>query len=228
MKNLKLRYYLRGLGIGIVATTMVLGVALQGEEKPLTDAQIKERALELGMVDGNSLVLSDLQNDTMVKNELSEETKEPSIKEPSLEETKPDQDTQASDDAEASDASQAFGDAQDAEEMLQPVGEEASAETVSAPVEEEDALVSGEADSISKVSGEMSAEGDTVTIEIRSGAHSYEVSKVLASLGVVNDAAAYDNYLCSHGYSKKIHTGKYTIAIGASEEEIAKKITGNR
>ena len=92
----------------------------------------------------------------------------------------------------------------------------------------EDIFAADGTDAESRVSGQMNVEGDTATVEIRSGAHSYAVSKVLADLGLVADVSAYDRYLCNNGYSKKIHTGKYMIAVGTSEEEIAKIITGNR
>lgn len=56
---MKLRYYLRGLGTGILVAALILG-RLIGESRPLTDAEIKAKALTLGMVDANSLSLSDV------------------------------------------------------------------------------------------------------------------------------------------------------------------------
>ena len=61
MKNIKLRYYLRGLGIGVLVTAFIMGTVGK-DENAMTDAQIRERAAELGMVDSSSLVLSDLRN----------------------------------------------------------------------------------------------------------------------------------------------------------------------
>lgn len=48
---MKLKYYLRGLGIGVVVTTIILAIALNNKPMELTDAQIKERAAEFGMVE---------------------------------------------------------------------------------------------------------------------------------------------------------------------------------
>lgn len=57
---MNLKIYLRGLGVGIIVTALVLG--LSGRNHTMTDAQIKARAAELGMVeDKGSQVLSDLQ-----------------------------------------------------------------------------------------------------------------------------------------------------------------------
>lgn len=52
---MKLKYYLRGLGIGIIVTTIILVIALERKPETLTDAQIKARAAELGMVEGGLL-----------------------------------------------------------------------------------------------------------------------------------------------------------------------------
>lgn len=57
---MKLRYYLRGLGIGILVTALILGIA-GGRDNSMSDAQIRARAAELGMVDGSSTVLGNLQ-----------------------------------------------------------------------------------------------------------------------------------------------------------------------
>ena len=61
---MKLKYYLRGLGIGILVTALIMGFTTK-EGRPLTDAEIKAAAAELGMVESDSLRLADLpQNQT--------------------------------------------------------------------------------------------------------------------------------------------------------------------
>ena len=56
---MKLKYYLRGLGIGMIVTALILGISFsprQGQEtQTLTDDQIRERAEQLGMVDSSEL-----------------------------------------------------------------------------------------------------------------------------------------------------------------------------
>lgn len=244
MKNLKLRYYLRGLGVGAVVTALVMGTTLQGEEQPLTDAQIRERAMVLGMVDGNSLVLSDLQNDSMVKNDLNdEEDKKTNEDVLSTEEVQTDSEQSSVEETDSSEVLTETEETQPAEESIETEAvetpesdsEAATTEEVQEPVEEpvmqepaEEQTPADGTDTSQRVTGQMNAEGDTATVEIRSGAHSYAVSKVLADLGLVADASVYDRFLCDNGYSKKIHTGRYMIPVGTSEEEIAKIITGNR
>ncbi len=57
---MNLKYYLRGLGIGIVVAAILMGVATRGNES-MTDAEIKERAAQLGMVEQK--VLADISNE---------------------------------------------------------------------------------------------------------------------------------------------------------------------
>ena len=47
---MKLKYYLRGLGIGIIITTIVLMIAYSGRKTEVTDTEIIARAEALGMV----------------------------------------------------------------------------------------------------------------------------------------------------------------------------------
>ncbi len=59
---MKLKYYLRGMGIGIILTAIVMGFALGGRKATLSDAEIIQRAKTLGMVDGDNGVLLDSQD----------------------------------------------------------------------------------------------------------------------------------------------------------------------
>lgn len=47
---MKLKYYLRGLGIGIIVTTIILGSCFSMQKPKMTDAQIIEKASQLGMI----------------------------------------------------------------------------------------------------------------------------------------------------------------------------------
>lgn len=56
------KYYLRGLGIGIAVTAIIMGIALAGD-KTMTDDEIIARARELGMVENTVLTNSDDKTD---------------------------------------------------------------------------------------------------------------------------------------------------------------------
>ena len=79
---MKLKYYLRGLGIGMAVTALILGISFSGrqgqEAQTLTDEQIRERASELGMVDSSELTLAALQNSAQPQTTMEPEVTEES------------------------------------------------------------------------------------------------------------------------------------------------------
>ncbi len=191
---MKLRYQMRGLGIGMVVTALLMGIAT-GEKIPLSDAEIRAKALELGMVEGDSLRLTDLQN--------VQPSSDPAGGQPSGEEALAPERGSGQEDAEDS------GTAQEGEEPSEsgssPGGQENPSEPGSDPEEDR-----------------------PVTIVIEAGMDSYSICKMLAESGLLEDAAAFDEYIYGLGYSRYIQAGTYEISIGTDMEEIAKIITGNR
>lgn len=198
---MKLKYYLRGLGIGILITTVILSLAGIGR-KNMTDEEVVKRAKELGMVE--STLLSDLPDQTKAEEvrptepetSLQPETSEPETSEPET-----------------------------SEPEVSPEPEE-TASTPETPVAPEETPVAPEETPVSPEDGNPDTPaGETVTLVIGRGESSTTVSKNLKKAGIVEDAAAFDRFLCNNGYDKKIITGTYEIPYGASEEEIAKIIT---
>ena len=196
---MKLKYYLRGLGIGILVTTVILSLAGVGR-KNMTDEEVVKRAKELGMVE--STLLSDLPDQTKtdeVRPTEPEISLQPETSEPEESASTPET----------------------------PVAPEetpvAPEETPEAP---EETPVAPEETPVSPEDGNPDIPaGETVTLVIGRGESSTTVSKNLKKAGIVEDAAAFDRFLCNNGYDKKIITGTYEIPYGASEEEIAKIIT---
>lgn len=188
---MKLKYYLRGLGIGILVTTVILSLAGIGR-KNMTDEEVIKRAKELGMVE--STLLSDLAD--QAKADEVKPTEPETSQQP--EETLPPETTPETAPGEDNNT--------EPEKATEP------ATTPETPVSPED----GSSDTPA---------GETFTLVIGRGESSTTVSKNLKKAGIVEDAAAFDKFLCNNGYDKKIITGTYEIPYGASEEEIAKIIT---
>ncbi len=189
---MKLKYYLRGLGIGILVTTVILSLAGVGR-KNMTDEEVVKRAKELGMVE--STLLSDLPDQT--------KTDEVRPTEPGI--------------------SQQPETSEPEESTSTPETPVAPEET---PVAPEETPMAPEETPVSPEDGNPDIPaGETVTLVIGRGESSTTVSKNLKKAGIVEDAAAFDRFLCNNGYDKKIITGTYEIPYGASEEEIAKIIT---
>lgn len=96
---MKLKYYLRGLGIGIVVAVIITSISM-GNRQPLTDEEIKARAAELGMIENS--VLSDIankddeaiKNDEPAKDDEALQDNEPVIDEPTQDEPTQDEPTQ--------------------------------------------------------------------------------------------------------------------------------------
>ena len=57
---MKLKYYLRGLGVGMVVTALILGLRGSTVHATMSDAEVIARARQLGMVESGSLMLSEL------------------------------------------------------------------------------------------------------------------------------------------------------------------------
>lgn len=205
---MKLKYYLRGLGIGMIVTALILGISFSNRQDQtsqiMTDDQIRERAAELGMVDSSELTLAALQDSAKQPTEGTPEettqTQEQNNIEAEPETTVP-AETQATVEPETT---------QESEATTEPEPEKtAGPETTAEP----------------EVT-EAPQRTQTASITIQRGDDSGSASRRLYEAGLVENAKAFDNYLCNNGYSRSINPGTYEIAPGTSEEEIAKIITG--
>lgn len=199
---MNLKYYLRGLGIGMVVAAILMGVATQGS-KPMTDAEIKERAAQLGMVEQK--VLADIATES--PGQTSEAVQAPTQK-PTTEVTQAP--TEVPTEVPASEATQ---------EPASAPTEASTQKPTEAPTQEPTSAPTEAPTSEPQENGE-----ETVVLVIRSGESSWTVSKNLVTLGLIDDAAAFDSFLSRGGYDKSIHTGEFKIAKGATFEEIAKII----
>ncbi|XME01293.1 hypothetical protein QYZ88_011290 [Lachnospiraceae bacterium C1.1] len=62
---MKLKYYLRGLGIGMMVTAIVLTLSFTSRSSSgMTDSEIREKARNLGMTDSNELLITNNDSDT--------------------------------------------------------------------------------------------------------------------------------------------------------------------
>lgn len=214
---MKLKYYLRGLGIGMAVTALILGISFSGrqgqEAQTLTDEQIRERASELGMVDSSELTLAALQNSAQPQT-----TMEPEVTEESETMTEP----EATAEPETTTEPEATA---EPEMMTKPeVTAEPEMTTKLEATAEPEMTTKPEATKEPELI--TAPEQSQTTITIKKGSDSGSVSRVLYEAGLVENAKAFDNYLCNNGYSRSINPGIYEIAPGTSEEEIAKIITG--
>lgn len=205
---MKLKIYLRGLGIGIVVTALIMGIATK-DGRPMTDAEIKAAAAKLGMVESDQLRLTDLpqsgQETAPPQNSASPSPGPAASPKPAV--------SQEPGEGTSEEGGESGGNAVPDQEEQEPEEPE--------PEEPEP----GTEDTPEPVAAET---GETVKITIRSGTGSRAVSNQLAEAGLIADAAAFDQYLCDNAYARRVCTGTFDIPMGASEEQIAKIITRSR
>ena len=185
------KYYLRGLGIGIVVTAIIMGIATSGK-RGMTDEEIIARAKELGMVENTV---------------LSEKTEEEA-------ETEADVDIANAEDATEKSAIEETKKPETSTEQKQNTTEETKKPETSTEQQTTDDKKEDITSAVVK------------TITVNSGDGSYTVAKKLAEAGVVTSAENFDTYLCQNGYDKKLRTGNFSIPADASDEQIARIVTG--
>ena len=61
-----------------------------------------------------------------------------------------------------------------------------------------------------------------ISVHINAGSSSTVVAKELEKAGAVSSASAFDGFLCANGYDRRLSTGDFRIPAGASDEEIAR------
>ncbi len=212
---MKLRYYLRGLGIGILVTALIMGVATE-EGRPLTDAEVRAQALAMGMVDPGSLQLKDLEG--MAARQSASPAPE-GTESPAADETE----SPAPEGAESPKPGETQSPASEATQN--PASEKAESpkpEGTQNPASEETESPVPEAAQSPKP--EATDSPAAVTLSVVRGDNSYTVSRRLKEAGLIEDAEAFDTYLVEEGYSTTIRTGTYQIPVGATWEEIAEII----
>lgn len=211
---MKLKYYLRGLGIGMLVAALVLVISGKTSAE-MSDEAVKRRAAELGMVEKDKSVLEDINaaaepGEVIVK--PVEETEKPEDSAPDPEE-----------------AAEPEGSAAKPEETAEP--EKNDGEAQSGQAEETAQEIEQRAEEVADRAGEVAENapsGRTITLEVRRGDSSVSVARRAQEAGLVSSAADFDVFLCRNGYDKRISIGSYAIAVGTSEKEIAEIITKSR
>lgn len=214
---MKLNYYLRGLGTGILAATLFFGVAANGNEQVMTDSEILARAEQINK---ENAVLSGpgRENETI----QPEET----LTAPAEEEELGMQDQTGQE--ETSDPAQ---DVENEDPESEETGTQKAADDAMAGQQAgTDQPQNGQQPDTEESTQDNSTDGadqtEMIVITINSGDSSETVSKKVEQAGLVASAEEYNRFLCANGYDKKLNVGKHEIPAGADETEIAKRLIG--
>ncbi|MBQ8982850.1 MAG: endolytic transglycosylase MltG [Lachnospiraceae bacterium] len=223
---MKQKYYLRGIGVGILFATIVLFVAylVSGRGK-MTDEEVIKRAEELGMVTTES-VLSGLDTPSVTGSTENKDDSDTSLEKDAATKEAVDVTTEATTKATTEATTEANTKAT-TEATTKATTEAITEATTKATTEEVTEAATKEAtEEVTETTTERPGGSDKVTFTVVSGMDSYSVAKVLEDRGVIKDAADFDYYLEQNGYSSRIATGEYSVKKGADYETIAKMLVG--
>lgn len=248
---MKLRHYLKGLGLGMIVTALILHFSVYAAEPSMTDEEVMARARELGMIENVVLSRNDptLSGNDSVSDgnaaQVSENQVSVSEDDAEHDENAQEEDAGLPSDGDADDGSDtgtvAAADSDNGSDTgkagtdtdTDAPGREDSSDTsengnmADGDPAEEELPAAGDAEETEPQEGMTSVEigQDGVSFTIYNGDSSVSVAGRLAELGLVSSQAEYDAYLCSHGYDRTIRTGVHTIPAGATEQQIAEIIT---
>ena len=227
---MRLKYFLRGLGIGIVVTTIILAISHNAGRR-MSDSEVIERAKELGM----AYTTAAQENST----ESAADTTEPETDttEPVTTGQESPMDTEAGSTAET-ESSEASTTVQETTTGIRETTTQQETTTQETTTQETTATRAAQ-ESTTETTHEASAteaettqaenestetEASTVityTLTIASGMSSNTVCDILKKNGIIADSGDFDRFLVSNGYADRIRVGSFEVNSGMSYDELA-------
>lgn len=234
---MKLKYYLRGLGIGIILTTIILTISYSGRELELTDEEIIQRAEALGMVMEEDSLFPNKNKEDEPKVENSTEniieTEQDILKENS--EVISEQETVIENSQEMSESENIVENSEtvtESETVIENNEIISESENKNKETTSEDTMKNSETVSEQEYdvvnSETLSEDGNSVTdnedevyrLMIYPGYSANSISRELERNGVIADRKELAQYLAEVGYSRMLLVGEYEIPYGSTLEEI--------
>ena len=199
---MKLKYYLRGLAVGILVTTIILAISFSQTKKELSDQEVINRAKQLGMVMADSGKIEDYREDTQTETGQSEQGE-----------------------TEENVTGETQNGAEDNEGVTGDNGT-GTGDNGTVTGDNEGGIGDNEGGTGDNGTGTEDAGSDTegkmVTFVISKGQFGRQISESLKKEGLVDDAEAFMKYLGETGKSEEILPGTYEIPMGSTYEEIVK------
>lgn len=193
---MKLKYFLRGVGVGILFGSLIMLVAyLTSGASKISDDEIIKRAENLGMVMSEDLVITGTEEDEDTQaatEEVSESTSQ----------------------VTEEDATETL--IQDSDVSLEGVVDESINTTTEADtISEITTEVTTETSNGNYVKAKIS---------VTSGMTSTEVALLLQDAGIIDDYLDFDQYLNENGYSTQIRINDYEFNSNMTYEELAEAL----
>lgn len=197
---MKFKYFLRGLGLGIIFASIVCLTAYQGNSpKDMSDAEIKRRAKELGMVEQEDKI-----GDLLEKNNENNQENVDVVNETT-------EQVSTTEQISTSESSEESG------KTTKKVTETNSTE--------EKKKQESTTENQTNAEKQPETEEEMIKITVERGSSSFPVCQKLQELGMIEDANDFDTYLVKNGYASRIRVGEHTLKRGMSYHDIAEAIS---
>lgn len=199
---MRLKYYLRGLGLGIIFAVFIMMVGYRNHGSSMSDSEIIEKAKALGMVEteDSSGMKTDNKTDNKTdgKNDKKIDTSEP--------------DTSTADTSTAEDT-QTGTDNTDADNIAGTADVDTTAPSDVA------AMDSAASDAA------QPQQNTTFTVTVGSGDTCRMIAERLQAAGIIDDAEKFRAYMGQKGVDQFIADGNHEIPYGASYDDIINILT---
>ena len=187
---MRLKYYLRGLGLGIIFTCLMF-MLFSNKKADNTDQMDKNQQLETTTETLSNQTSGDDKNDTANDEAVSGSA-----------------DVQNNTDAEDDVNAQNNADAQNTAD-----NQTGASDTTDASNQTDDSNITGETST-------DDVQDEYVTLVIEKGDIARDVAESLYEDGIIDDAESFRKYLGATGVSRTLHAGEYNIKVGSTYEEI--------
>jgi cytoskeletal protein RodZ len=198
---MKRKYFLRGLGLGLITASLMFAFAFIFYKPTLSESEIKKQAKALGMVES-----TDNKNSSNQSTDKKDSDKK-----------KSESDTDSKDDSNSLDTTTTESKTDDNGAVTNTVTNPDGSTTTTTSIPGD----------VSKL-GDKSAttnSGKNIVISVAGGENSAAVSLDLFHKGLVSDNAEFDKYIESTGKDNSIRPGTYEIPEGSTYAQIADIIT---
>ena len=193
---MKLKYYLRGLGAGILFSVLIFVFVVGPKETVISDDEIIQRAKQLGMTEKKEV---NINMEKLRENSTPSPTTVPSpTADPIPEATNSPTPTPT----------------------LSPT--KVPTPTLSPTKVPTPSLAPTE---VPPVEGTDENEVVSAVVEIKSGMRSEDICSVIERAGLIRDAMSLNAYLIQNGYAERLRSGKFELNSRMTFEEIAKMLT---
>lgn len=195
---MKLKYYLRGLGVGILFSTIILSIAFKSSSKEKVDKVNSN-------VESNTSGTEAANEDDRIKEleELLAPTTAPSVTPTVIPTVTPTEEGTKD------------------EETIDTTSETPSVTPTVTPAEEEtDDANPKESDQTDDSKGKNEGSEDYIIVRIEKGMTSEEVASLLYIYGIIEDKKDFNTYMKKNNYSTIINIGEFKISKNATYEQI--------